>query len=84
MLSHFTSTTVFTAAKGTSNATSSLSRIKVVVEVSQLTDPLTSFFVIRAAYFETFDFTLDIFVKYSIGEYVWFTTRGSLCFTNTE
>ena len=75
---------VFTAAKGTSNATSSLSRIKVVVEVTQLTDPFTPFLVVRAAYFETFDFTLDVFVKYSIREYVWFTTRGTLCFTNTE
>ena len=85
MLSHFTSTTISTAAKKARKGTSyDTSFLKVVVEVSQLTDPLTPFLVIRAAYFETFDFTLDIFVKYSIREYVWFATRGALCFTDTE
>ena len=78
-----------TAVKKTSETrqatnTSSLSRIKVVIEVSQLTDPLTPFLVIRAAYFKTFDNSLKIFFKYSICKCVWFTTRGALCFTNTE
>ena len=76
--------TVFTAAKGTSNATSSLSRIKVVVEVSQLTDPLTPFLVIRAAYFETVDYSLKILITSCIIEHVGFAARGTLCFAGVK
>ena len=84
VLSHFTSTSIFTAAKGTSNATSSLSRIKVVVEVSQLTDPLTPFLVIRAAYFETFYYSLKIFLASCVVEHVRFAARGTLCFAGVK
>ena len=48
----------------------------MVVEVSQLTDPLT-LLVIRAAYFETFDFSLKIFVTSCIVEHVGFAARGT-------
>ena len=81
MLSHFTSTNISTAAKKTRKGTSyDTLLLKVVVEVSQLTDPLTSFLVIRAAYFETVDFTLKRFVTSCIVEHVGFTARGTFIF----
>ena len=88
VFSHFTIMSKYAAAKkarkGTSNDTSSLSRIKVIMEVSQLTNPFTPFLVIQAANFETFDFSLEMLIEYSIREYVWFTTCGALHLTNTE
>ena len=71
---------VSTVAKKTRKRTSyDTSLLKVVVEVSQLTDPLT-LFVIRAAYFETVDFTLKIFFMSCVVEHVRFAARGTFIF----
>ena len=74
VLFHVTRTSMFTTAKWTSDATFSVSRITVVLEVSQFTNPLTPFLVIWTAYFDIFDFSLVIFVEYSIFECIWFMT----------
>ena len=51
----------------------------MVVEVSQLTDPLT-LLVIRAAYFEIVDFSLKIFFMSCIVEHVRFAAHGTFIF----
>ena len=75
VLFHFSFPAIFTTAKGTlSNRTLSLLRIKVVLKVSQLTHPLTTFLVVTAAYFDAIDLSLEVSIKSSIAKHVGFAT----------
>ena len=73
MLLHLFFPVILATAKGTSNHTLSSLRIKVVLEVSYLTHPLTPFLVMLAAYFETVHLSLKVIVDTSIAERVRFT-----------
>ena len=67
---YFSSLNVFVTIK-TSNATPLL---KMVMEVIYLTNPVTPFLVVTAAYLQAIDFSLKIFVDSSRFKHVRFTT----------
>ena len=72
---HFFFLAIFTTAKGAlSNCTLSLLRIKVILKVSHLTHPLTTFLVVMAAYFDAIDLSLEVSIKSSIAKHVGFAT----------
>ena len=76
---------IFMAAKRTLfNDTAPCTRMKMVLEVHYRTHPFTSFVVVLAAYFETIDLPLEIFILSSSGEYVWLTTNGTLAFAYNQ
>ena len=75
VLFYFSFPAIFTTAKGAlSNCTLSLLRIKVVLKVSHLTHPLTTFLVVTAAYFDAIDLSLEVSIKSSIAKHVGFAT----------
>ena len=85
VLFHFSFLTTFTTAKGAlSNRTLSLLRIKVVLKVSHLTHPLTTFLVVMAAYFDAIDLSLEVSIKSSIAKHVGFATCRAFIVFNSQ
>ena len=75
VLFYFSFPAIFTAAKGAlSNRALLLLRIKVVLKVSYLTHPLTTFLMVTATYFDAIDLSLEVCIKSSIAKHVGFAT----------
>ena len=59
-------------------------RIKVFLEVSYLTHPLTPFIMMLAEYLETVDLTLKTLVEASIAKPIGFTTHRTIIFASCQ